>query len=370
MSGGPGEKIRFAVVGVGWISQDAFMPAVAQTGNSVMTALVTGDPKKAEALGRHYGIRHTYDYAGFGRMLDDGVADALYLATPNTLHRDFAVAALERGVHVLCEKPLAPTVEDCEAIIAAEKRGGAKLMVAYRLHFEEGNVAAIDLVRQGRIGEPRIFSSVFGQQVAASNHRLKPGLWAGPLPDLGTYPINAMRNLFGAEPLEVTATKAAKAEQRFAGVEEMVTAVLRFPEDRMAQFTVSYGVDPLDEYRVVGTKGNLLVSPAFQITVAMRHRLAIGGEVTETQYPAIDQFGGELRYFSDCILHDRAPEPDGAEGLADVRVLKAVEAAIESGRPVRLDPRPGRPGPTVDQIFRLPPVKAPPLVNAATPGEG
>ncbi len=196
------DKVRYAVVGVGWIAQEDFMPGVAKTGNSVMTALVTGDPKKAQALSEKYEIEHTCGYDGFDALLKSGKIDAIYLATPNTMHRDFTVRALAAGVHVLCEKPMAPTIEDCRAMIEAGKNSGAKLMIAYRLHFEEATLEAIETVRSGKLGKSRFFSSVFTQQVEPSNHRTEKNKWAGPLPDMGPYPINAVRNLFGAEPIE------------------------------------------------------------------------------------------------------------------------------------------------------------------------
>ncbi|MBV8214227.1 MAG: Gfo/Idh/MocA family oxidoreductase [Verrucomicrobia bacterium] len=102
-------KVRYAVVGAGWISQEDFMPGVEHTGNSVITALVTGDQTKAKALAKRHGIRQVYNYDGYGKMLESGVVDAVYLAVPNSKHRDYAVAALNAGIHVLCEKPMART---------------------------------------------------------------------------------------------------------------------------------------------------------------------------------------------------------------------------------------------------------------------
>ena len=189
-------KVRYAVVGAGWIAQEDFMPGVAKTGNSVMTALVTGDAKKARALSEKYEIEHTCDYDGFDALLRSGRIDAIYLATPNTMHNDFTIRALAAGIHVLCEKPMAPTIEECRAMIDAGKKSGAKLMLAYRLHFEEATLEAIETVRSGKLGAPRIFSSIFTQQVEPSNHRTERNKWAGPLPDMGPYPINAVRNLF------------------------------------------------------------------------------------------------------------------------------------------------------------------------------
>ena len=150
-----GRKVRYGVVGLGWISQAAFMPGVAHTGNSEMTALVTGDEKKAQALGKHYGITHTYHYDAYRSLLASGEVDAIYLALPNFQHREFAVPALEAGIHVLLEKPMAVSEEECRAIEAAAARSGAKLMVAYRLHFEPATLEALRLIRAGALGEDR-----------------------------------------------------------------------------------------------------------------------------------------------------------------------------------------------------------------------
>ncbi len=364
-----GRKVRYGVVGAGWISQENFMPGVEQTGNSVMTALVTGDRAKAKALSKKYGIPHLYDYDGYEEMPQSGDIDAIYLAVPNSMHRDYAVAALNAGIHVLCEKPMARTEEECREMIEASARGGAKLMIAYRLHFEEATIEAMETVRSGTIGDPRFFSSVFAQQLSENNSRAKARFWANPLPDMGPYPINAVRHLFRAEPLEVFAFSARKEERRFDEIDEMFAVTMRFPEERLACFTVSYGANPIDEYRVVGTQGNLEVNPGFGFTEPLRHKLRVGTLVSERVFAKTDQFGAETKYFSDCILENRDPEPDGEEGLADVRVLLAIEEALETGVPKPITARserkvrPGR-----DQIIRLAPVTSEDLIGAAAPG--
>ena len=204
------KKIRYAVVGAGWISQAAFMPGVKTTGNSVLSAIVTGDHRKAEALGKRYGVERAYHYDAYVAALDSGGFDAIYLALPNWQHRQFAVPALERGIHVLLEKPMATSEEDCHAISAAAKRGGAKLMIAYRLHFEPATLEAIRIAQSGALGRVGLFTSTFTQPVEAGNHRAQNGYWSGPVPDMGTYPINAVRNLFRAEPTEVMGRGAAR----------------------------------------------------------------------------------------------------------------------------------------------------------------
>ncbi|MBV8911459.1 MAG: Gfo/Idh/MocA family oxidoreductase [Acetobacteraceae bacterium] len=360
-----GRKVRYAVVGAGWISQAAFMPGVAHTGNSELTAIVTGDHRKAEALGRRYGITRTYHYDAYLAALDSAGFDALYIAVPNGQHRDYAIPALDRGLHVLLEKPMAVTEEDCRAITAAARQGGAKLMIGYRLHFEPATLEAVRLVQSNALGRVRLFSSTFTQHVAFENHRAQNGFWAGPVADMGPYPINAARHLFGAEPVEVMAWGART--QGF-GFHDTVSVLLRFPEERLAQFTVAYGLNAVDTYRVVGTEGDLQVSPGFGFDARLRHRLTVGESTIETAFPEVDQFGGETAYFSACILQDLEPEPDGEEGRLDVRVVAAVGRALETGQSQALAPvqRTKRPHP--DQARNLLPVKSPPLFHAAAPG--
>ena len=365
-----GRKVRYAVYGAGWIAQEDFMPGIEHTGNSVMTAIVTGDQEKARELARKYGIEHVTDYDGYDALLRSGHIDAVYMANPNSQHRGPVVKALEAGIHVLCEKPMAPTEEDCRAMIAASEKTGAKLMIAYRLHFDEATVEALETVRSGTIGEPRIFSSVFTQQISAENSRASAENWSGPLPDMGPYPINAVRQLFQAEPTEVFAFCENNGEPRFEEIEEMMTVILRFPNARLGAFTVSYGANPMGQYRVVGTKGDLEVTPGYTYGAGLTHKLTVGEKKSEESYAHHDQFGGETQYFSDCVLDDKHPEPDGEEGLCDVRVILAIEASLKTGQPQKLAPFVRKQRPTREQIVKLSPVKPGKLIHAATPDEG
>src|SRR5262249_39355707 len=172
----------------------------------------------------------------------------------------------------------------------------------------------------------------------------------------------------GAEPVEAIALAARGGDSRFAQIEQTVSAILRFPGERMASMNISYGAAAVDAYRVTGTKGDLLVSPAFLFGLGLKHELTIGGRTTQRSFPSIDQFGAELKYFSECILEDREPEPGGEEGLADVRVVLALEESLRSGRPQPLAPLSRPRHPTPDQARPLKPSKPLALVNAVAPG--
>ena len=340
------KPVRYAVVGAGWISQEAFMPAIPQVENSKITAIVTGNRDAAEKLGAFYGIENLYGYDDYDRMLADDVVDAVYVALPNSLHADFAVRAMTAGKHALVEKPLAISEAECLAMIRAAKENGVYLMTAYRLHCEPATVEVLERIRAGEIGEPKVFSSTFSFQSPDTNHRLKGEHWGGPLQDIGVYCLNAVRHVFSDEPVEVHAMKVhGKGDPRFAEVEGTMAVTLRFPEDRLAQFTISFEGGDTDSYRVIGTEGVIDVERGYRFETSPQLSILRGSEVEIFEPEDTDHFGAQTAYFSDCIQSGTPPEPDGAEGLADVQIMLAIEAAAKTGQPqkVQVAPRPVHP---------------------------
>jgi predicted dehydrogenase len=242
-------------------------------------------------------------------------------------------------VHVLCEKPMAPTERECNAMIDACADAGVHLMIGYRLHFEAANLAAIDLATDGRLGEPRYFSSTFSLQVREGNIRVQDRPGAGPHWDLGIYCINAARYLFRAEPYEVTAMAFHHhGDERFRAVPEQVSAVLRFPGDRVASFVCSFGAYDRAHYTLGCTDGVVTLDNAYEYQGEMELTVLRGdGHRTKT-FSKKDQIAAEIDYFARCVRDGRVPEPSGYEGLADVRVLRAIERSIESGRTEGIEP--------------------------------
>jgi predicted dehydrogenase len=333
-------KVRYAIVGAGWISQEAFMPAVAQVPNAEMVAIVTGNADAAARLAGFHGIATTCGYDGYDALLASGQVDAVYIALPNSMHADYAIRAARAGVHALVEKPLAITADECRAMIAAADAAGTLLMTAYRLHCEPATVDIIERVRAGQIGDPRVFASVFSFQSGADNHRLLAEHWGGPLQDIGVYCINIARQIFGSQPTHVSAFQSATDDPRFREVAEMVTAEMRFTGDRIATFTASFNAQPNDWYRVMGTEGNLFVEPGYRFEISPRVQLQRGSETEVLTYPDVDHFGGQIEYFSDCIQRGEKPSCDGADGMADVVIMRAIEEAAATGRRVEVGPLP------------------------------
>jgi glucose-fructose oxidoreductase len=211
-------------------------------------------------------------------------------------------------------------------------------MIAYRLHFEEINLRVVDLVRRGRIGEPKFFNSSFSMTVKPGDVRTKKDMGGGTLYDIGVYCINAARYLFRAEPREVTALSVNSGADRLAEIDESTGALLRFEGERIAAFVTSFNATDVASYRIVGSKGQIHVDPAYEYAEGLGYELTVDGKSTRKRIGTRDQFAPQLLYFSDCIQKRREPEPSGEEGLQDVRIVEALYKSAETGKAVRLPP--------------------------------
>jgi predicted dehydrogenase len=356
-------KVRYAVVGLGHIAQIAVLPGFAQAQNSTLAALVSDDPEKLRKLSRRYGVRHVCSYEDADELFESGEVDAVYITLPNAMHREYTERAARAGLHVLCEKPMAVTSDDCERMIQVTRENAVRLMIAYRLHFERGNLEAAEMAHSGTLGDLRFFSSNFSMQVAPENFRSSRKLGGGPLYDIGIYCINAARAAFAAEPTAVLATAVTRRDQRFREIPETVAVMMKFPQERIASFTCSFGGADRSAYEIVGTKGSITLDPAYEYAQGVEYVLRLGKRKREKRYEKSDQFAPELIYFSDCILNDSEPEPSGEEGIADVRVIEALNRSIETGRWVSPELPQRRRRPTLRQEIRRPGIQPPPLVG-------
>ena len=367
-----GEKaertVKFAVVGLGWIAQEAVLPAFANAENAELTALVSDDPVKLAELSKKYNVKHTYTYEQYELCLNNSDVDAVFIALPNNMHLEYTVRAAEAGVHVLCEKPLAMNAAEARQMIEACSRGGVQLMTAYRLHFEEANLMAVEISNSGALGDLRLFSALNVQNVESGNIRLDATLTGGPLEDLGVYCINAARYIFKSEPLEISAFAESSDNPRFREVPEMVSVIMRFPENRLAQFTCGFGENKASTYHVFGTLGDLKLDPGFSFQGELKHILTIKDEKPqETTYGKRDQFGPQLVHFADCILNNEPVEPSGVEGLTDLVIIDAIRESIATGRAVRMDLPQRDYRPTIEQEKKRRAIRKPDLIHADQP---
>lgn len=227
-----------------------------------------------------------------------------------------------------------------------------------------------DSLGAGRhIGKLAILCVGIAQQVAPGNVRVTESVeeGGGPVYDMGVYCINAARYLFRDEPTEVLATTASNGEERFRKVEEMASVLMRFPKDRLATFTCSFGAPDVGRYTLVGTKGSLVVDPAYEYATKIAHHLTVGGRTKTREFPKRDQFAAEISYFSDCILNDKEPEPSGQEGLMDVRIVQAIYKSARIRRSIDLPPVPDKPKPSMQQEIHRPAHGKPKTVKTKSP---
>jgi glucose-fructose oxidoreductase len=365
-----GEPVRFAVIGQGYFAQGAVLPAFKEADGCELRAIFSNDRTKLRALKRRYGVAMALGYDQYDDYLRSGEVDAVYIALPNDMHAEYTIRAAMAGVHVLCEKPLATSSEDAESMVRACVENGVRLMTAYRLHFEGATLEAIEQVQRGAIGRPRFFSTTFAMQVQDDNIRTRRARGGGPLLDLGIYCVNAARALFRAEPVQVAAMSATiRGDRRFREIDEQVSATLLFPGERLAQLTCSFGAYDHSALTVVGERGRIRMDPAYDYATDLTVETEVTGKRPQRKkFPKRDQIAAELVAFARSIRTGRAPEPSGEEGLADLRVLEAIQRAAESGRTEEVERVARRARPSKAQAIRRKPHGMPPLVHAEPAG--
>lgn len=364
------KKVRYAVVGLGHIAQVAVLPGFKNAkSNSELTALVSGDPVKLKKLSKQYKVKATYSYSNYDELLESGEIDAVYIATPNTDHLPYAIRAAEKGIHVLCEKPLAGDQESCQQMIRKVQQSGVSAMTAYRLHFDPANLKAIEVAQSKKLGDLKFFNSMFSYNIKdAKNIRLQLDKAGGPLHDIGIYCINASRYLFQDEPTEVFAYAAKDPnDRRFEEVEEMMTVLMKFPHNRLAQFVCSFGSAPTSRFDIVGSKGSVTLDSAYEYAVGQEMTIVIDEKKKKIKFKKHDQFGAELTYFSDCVLKNKKPEPSFTEGLADVLVIEAILESLQRQIPVAVQSLKKESRPTAAQKIRKPAVRKPEMVHVTSP---
>jgi glucose-fructose oxidoreductase len=337
------KQIGYAVVGLGDLTQQAVLPAFARAAeNSRLVAVVASDRARAQAVAQEFRAA-AYHYDEFRQCLQRDDVNVVYLTTPNSMHCDYAVEAARAGVHVLCEKPMAVMADECRRMIRTAQTNRTKLMMAYRLQFHPAHAKALELVRSGAVGAPKTITTSFTTRIEdADDPRLQRRLGGGSVYDLGVSCIHAARTLFGSEPAQVMAM-TGRTSRRFGGdVDEGTVALIRFPDERLAELHTSFGEEPTATLRILGEDGWILLHNAYLHDVPVTLEMVRRGQREELAFEPTDQVAAELSYFSTCILQDRQPEPSGIEGLQDVRLVEAIYRSARDGRPVTL-PRLARP---------------------------
>jgi len=336
----PGQKLGWAIVGLGSLSIHQILPAFAQCEKSKVVALVSGHPDKANKLALRYGVnpKSIYNYQNYDSLKDNPEVDIIYIVLPNGMHCEYTVRGLQAGKHVLTEKPMANTPAECQQMIDAGRKANRKLMVAYRCRYEPYNQEAIRVARSNELGKTKVILADAGFNMSDPKQwRLKKDLaGGGSLMDIGIYALQAARYLSGEEPKEVNAMMySTPGDPRFTEVEEAINFQLRFPSGILAQCTSSYGYAWQSHYRVVKSEGWLEMDPATAYS-GLRMRVHQGNTIEEKDLPVVDHFAAEMEHMSGCVMENKEPLTPGEEGLRDLTIMKAIYEAATTGRAVKL----------------------------------
>ncbi|HEX5411346.1 MAG TPA: Gfo/Idh/MocA family oxidoreductase [Terriglobia bacterium] len=336
------KRVGYAVVGLGRISQVAVLPAFRHSRKAKLVAVVSGDPRKAKRLATRFGASASYTYEDYDRCLANPDVNAVFIATDNGTHARYSVWAAQAGRHVLCEKPMARTPDECREMIRACRQSNVRLMIAYRKYFEPASLALKRMVTAGKLGRLKLIHSAFtiflpSRKSVPAWHLDPASSGGGSLVDLGVYCVNTIRWLTEQEPIEASAYSWCTHPECFSQVEESIGFQLKFPDALFVQATASFGAAQANFLKVFGERGWAMLDPAFAFDEERRLFGKIGRRWFEKRFRVIDEFALELDAFADCIRRGRDPEPDGLEGLRDVLVMQAVYQAAREDRWVPIE---------------------------------
>ena len=336
----PGKKLGWAIVGLGSLAINQILPAFARCEKSKVVAFVSGHPDKANKLALRYGVdaKNIYNYQNYDSIKDNPEVDIIYIVLPNGMHAEYTIRGLQAGKHVLCEKPMANTPEDCQQMIDAGKKANRKLMVAYRCRYEPFNQEAIRLARSKELGPVKVITADNGWNASDPNMwRLnKKMAGGGCLMDIGIYALQSARYISGEEPVEINAmTYSTPGDPRFKEVEETINFQLRFPSGVLANCTSSYGYSSQSHTRVICTNGWYEMDPA-TIYDGLRLYVHRNNLSEEVNLPAKDHFTLEMDHMSDCVMNNQEPLTPGEEGLRDMKLIAAIYEAARTNKTLKV----------------------------------
>ena len=331
----PEKKLGVAVLGLGNYARGEIAPALEVTKYCRLAAVITGTPAKGVAWRKRYDLpaKNVYSYATMAQIADNPDIDIVYVVTPPGTHREFVVAAAKAGKHVISEKPLAPTVADCDDMIAACKAAGKKFSVGYRLEFEPHHREMVRLARDPNFGPFPKMRGGFGFHLNGQQWRIDKKLaGGGPLPDVGIYVLQAARRAAGAWPVAVTAHELPKTRPNFfTEVEEAIEWTAEYPGRKICSGWASYN-DGRDDFRAESASGNWVeIEPAY-IYGGLHGRTNRG----PMHLPNINQQAAQMDDFARCILDDRPTPVPGEMGRGDIATIAAIYESAATGKRVEV----------------------------------
>ena len=329
--------LRVAIMGLGSYGTRV-ADAMKDCTKAKLVGVISGTPSKITAWQSKYGIpeKNCYNYQTYDNIKNNPDIDAVYIITPNALHKEAAIRIAKAGKHVICEKPMAINAKEGQEMIAACKKANVKLLVGYRMHFEPKTLEIIKMRKDGEFGKVLFFQGLSGFRIGdPTQWRLKRELaGGGAMMDIGIYSINGARYMIGEEPIWVTAQETKTDKEKFKeGVDETIQFQLGFPGGAVASCLSTYIMNNLDRFFLNGEKGFAEMQPSTGYG-------PIKGKTNkgELNHPHVTHQTVQMDEMAGIILEGKqAPVPvDGEEGLKDLKIIDAIFEAAKSGKKIKL----------------------------------
>jgi predicted dehydrogenase len=328
-------KLGIALVGLGGYANGQLAPGLLQTEYCYLAGIVTGTPSKAETWKTKYNIPESniYNYENFDEIKNNPAIDIVYVVLPNSMHAEYTIRAAQAGKHVICEKPMAINVKDCDRMIAACKKASKMLSIGYRLHFDPYNLEMVRLGKEKVFGDIKKMSAGFGFMAQKGIWRLdKKMAGGGPLMDLGIYCFQGVGYTTGLEPIAVTAQQSPISDkEKFIDIEETLTWQMEMANGTIAECKTSY-TESANFLRADAEKGWFELSPAFNYS-GLKGNTSNGKMV---EYPKLSQQAKQMDDFALAIKNNRPSPVPGEMGRRDVKIIEAIYEAMKTGKRIVL----------------------------------
>lgn len=332
-----GPPMRVAIMGLGSYGTRV-AEAMKDCKRARLTGVVSGTPAKITTWQSKYNIpeKNCYNYENFDRIKDNPDIDAVYVITPNALHREHVIRAAKAGKHVICEKPMAINAKEGQEMVDACRKANVKLLVGYRMHFEPKTLEIIRMRKDGELGKIMFFQGLSGFAIGDPGQwRLKKELaGGGAMMDIGIYSINGARYMVGEDPVWVTAQETKTNTEKFKpGVDETIQFQLGFPSGAVASCLSTYSMNNLDRFFLNGTKGFAELQPSTGYGPIKGRTNK--GELTQ---PHMTHQTVQMDEMTAIIMDGKQPivPVDGEEGLRDLKIIDAIYKAVSTGKKVEL----------------------------------
>jgi len=328
------EKLGVALVGLGYYSTDLLAPALQLTKNCELRGIVTGSPEKIPVWQEKYGIadKNVYNYDNFDEIANNADIDVVYVVLPPSMHAEYTVRAAKAGKHVWCEKPMAPSVADCEAMIKACNDNKVKLAIGYRCQHDPNIQAYMNAAKERPFGKVLMVSSAAGYFDGRTDHwKQKKAMGGGVMGDMGVYALQGARLATGEEPISVLAQTHTTRPEVYHEVEETAMFQLEFPSGARAACHTSFGI-PMNYLKINYEKGWLEMKPHS----SYKGNQGLMSDGTEINFPLENQQAKQMDEDALAIINKTDLLVPGEEGLRDIRVVEAVYKSAAGNGVVKL----------------------------------